>query len=86
MIRYALQFTRGPLPAGVDENDLDWTDVNGHQDYTSWSVADDARKEFDAAFEFGYVHRVEEREVDAPELVKVLPEFEALRLALTGRA
>jgi hypothetical protein len=70
MILYSLQFTRGPLSRGADENDLDWTDVIGHQDYLSWSEADDACREFDAAFEYGHIHRIIETEVDAPELAK----------------
>jgi len=73
MILYALEFTRGPLSRGADENDLDWTPVAGHQDYLSWSEADDACREFNAAFEYGYIHRIVEIECDAPALAKTAP-------------
>jgi len=59
MKRFSLQVIRAPRPFGVDEGDLPWEPVPGYTDYTSdedeaWSHAD----EFDAAFDYMYIHRV----------------------------
>jgi hypothetical protein len=87
MILYGIQFTRGPLSRcsdeGPDENDLDWTAVIGHQDYLSWSEADEACSEFNAAFEYGHIHRIVETEVDAPELAKTFAAGSLTTVALT---
>lgn len=63
MIRYALQFIVGPRPFGVDDGDLPWEPVPGHDGYDNdadaWASAD----EFDAAFDHRYTHRVVQVEI-----------------------
>jgi hypothetical protein len=66
MIVYAVQWHGAPLPPHVDENDLDWTTWPGHDDYADEAEAEEAAREFDAAFDGAYVHRVIARRVDGP--------------------
>lgn len=56
--RYALQFIRGPRPYGVDDADLPWEPVSGHDDYATEAEAWAACDEYDAAFDHMYIHRV----------------------------
>ena len=58
MILYAVQWHSAPLPPHADENDLDWTTWRGHDDYVVEEEAEEAAREFDAAFDGAYVHRV----------------------------
>jgi hypothetical protein len=84
---FAVQFIRGRRPQheDVDDNDLDWETII-EPPYTTWSAADDAAADYAASFDGTQTFRVVELRVHLPEPVKVRPEFEALRLALTGRA
>lgn len=73
MIVYAIQFTRAPLPQGVDEGDLSWEFINDAPDADE-AAADEYARELDAAFDGAYLHRVVALEVDdeaRPGLVKV---------------
>lgn len=55
---YSLQFIRAPRPCGLDEADLPWEAVAGHDDYTDEAEAWAACAEFDAAFDHMFIHRV----------------------------
>ncbi len=68
MILYAVQWHSLPLPPHADEGDLDWTTWPGHDDYLDELEADEAAREFDAAFDGAYVHRVLARRVDGPSV------------------
>lgn len=57
-MRYALQFIRAPRPYGVDEADLPWEPVPGHANYTDEPEAWAAAAEFDAGFDYMFIHRV----------------------------
>jgi hypothetical protein len=70
MIVYAVQWHSAPLPPHADENDLTWTTWRGHDDYLDEREADEAAREFDAAFDGAYVHRVVARRVDGPSVVR----------------
>lgn len=54
---YRLQFIRAPRPFGVDEADLPWEPVDGHDNYPDADSAWAACDEFDAAFDFMFIHR-----------------------------
>jgi hypothetical protein len=69
MILYAVQWHSAPLPPHADENDLDWTTWTGHDDYVAQQDAEEAAREFDAAFDGAYVHRVVARRVEGPSVV-----------------
>jgi hypothetical protein len=66
MILYAVQWHSLPLPPHADEGDLEWTTWQGHDDYLDEREADEAAREFDAAFDGAYVHRVVARRVSGP--------------------
>jgi hypothetical protein len=68
MIVYAVQWHRAPLPSHVDEGDLDWMTWLGHDDYSEEAEANDAAREFDAAFDGAYVHRVVARRLPGPSV------------------
>ena len=70
MILYAVQWHSAPLPPHADENDLDWTTWTGHDDYVDERDADEVAREFDAAFDGAYVHRVVARRVEGPAVVR----------------
>ena len=70
MILYAVQWHRTPVPPHEDENDLDWATWSGHGDYLDEGEANEAAREFDAAFDGAYVHRVVARSVDGPSLAR----------------
>lgn len=70
MILYAVQWHGAPLPPHADENDLAWTTWPGHDDYLDEHEADAAAREFDAAFDGAYVHRVVERRVEGPGVAR----------------
>ena len=70
MILYAVQWHRAPLPPHVDLDDLTWTTWPGHDDYADEREADEAAREFDAAFDGAYVHRVIARRVEGPGVVR----------------
>lgn len=71
MTRYAIQFIVGRRPAGVDEADLPWQDIDGHDNYETdaeaWANAD----EFDSAFDHRYTHRVVRVETEDDEVDEV---------------
>jgi len=71
MILYAVQWHRAPLPPHVDEGDLDWTTWAGHDDYFDEGEAYAAAREFDAAFDGAYVHRVVARRADGPSVARM---------------
>jgi hypothetical protein len=66
MFVYAVQWHSAPLPPHEDEDDLDWATWPGHDDYLDDGEAHAAAKEFDAAFDGAYVHRVVARQLEAP--------------------
>jgi hypothetical protein len=68
MILYAIQWHRMPLPPHEDEADLDWATWPGHDDYWDEAEAYEAAREFDAAFDGAYVHRVVARRADGPSV------------------
>jgi hypothetical protein len=68
MIIYAVQWHSLPLPPHEDEEDLGWTTWPGHDDYLDEREADEAAREFDAAFDNAYVHRVVARRVTGPSV------------------
>lgn len=68
MILYAVQWHSAPLPPHVDESDLDWTNWPGHDDYLDEGEANAAAREFDAAFDGAYVHRVVARRAAGPSV------------------
>ena len=70
MILYAVQWHSAPLPPHADENDLDWTTWRGHDDYVSEQDAEEAAREFDAAFDGAYMHRVVARRVEGPSVAR----------------
>jgi len=70
MIVYAVQWHGAPLPPHADEEDLDWTTWPGHDDYPDEGEANGAAREFDAAFDGAYVHRVVARRVDGPGVAR----------------
>jgi hypothetical protein len=70
MILYAVQWHSAPLPPHVDENDLEWTTWRGHDDYVVEEEAQEAAREFDAAFDGAYVHRVVARRVEGPSVAR----------------
>ena len=70
MILYAVQWHSAPLPPHADENDLDWTTWRGHDDYAAEQDAEEAAREFDAAFDGAYVHRVVARQVEGPSVAR----------------
>jgi hypothetical protein len=70
MILYAVQWHSAPLPSHEDVEDLAWTTWPGHDDYTDEGEADEAAREFDAAFDGAYVHRVAARRVDGPSVAR----------------
>ena len=70
MIVYAVQWHSAPLPPHADENDLDWTTWPGHDDYFDEGEANEAAREFDAAFDGAYLHRVVARRVDGPSVAR----------------
>lgn len=70
MIFYAVQWHRAPLPPHEDEGDLEWTTWAGHDDYLDEDEANEAVKEFDAAFDGAYLHRVLARRVDGPSVAR----------------
>ncbi len=66
MKRYALQFITGRRPCEVDEADLPWQSVPGHEyddEAEGWRAVD----EFDAAFDFRFTHRLQLIETEEPE-------------------
>jgi hypothetical protein len=69
-IVYAVQWHSAPLPPYADVNDLNWTTWTGHDDYTDEREADEAAREFDAAFDGAYVHRVVARRLDGPRVAR----------------
>ncbi|HTV19885.1 MAG TPA: hypothetical protein VMG12_14470 [Polyangiaceae bacterium] len=79
MILYAVQWHSMPLPPHADENDLDWTTWRGHDDYLDAGEADAAAREFDAAFDGAYIHRVVARRVDSPSVARARPPAQATR-------
>ena len=70
MILYAAQWHSAPLPPHEDVEDLHWTTWRGHDDYLDEQEADEAAREFDAAFDGAYVHRVVARRVDGPSVAR----------------
>lgn len=70
MILYAIQWHSAPLPPYVDEGDLDWTTWPGHEDYPDEGEANEAAREFDAAFDGACVHRVVARRVAGPTVAR----------------
>lgn len=70
MILYAVQWHSLPLPPHADEEDLAWTTWSGHDDYLDESEAREAAREFDAAFDGAYVHRVVARRVEGPTVAR----------------
>lgn len=70
MILYAVQWHSAPLPPHADENDLDWTTWRGHDDYVAEQEAEEAAREFDAAFDGAYVHRVVARRAEGPSVAR----------------
>ena len=70
MIVYAVQWHSLPLPPHADEEDLAWTTWPGHEDYLDEGEADEAAREFDAAFDGAYIHRVTARHVSGPSVVR----------------
>jgi hypothetical protein len=70
MIVYAVQWHRAPLPPHADEEDLEWTTWPGHDDYQDEGEANGAAREFDAAFDGAYVHRVVARRVAGPGVAR----------------
>lgn len=70
MIVYAVQWHSAPLPPHADEEDLDWTTWPGHDDYQDEGEAHGAAREFDAAFDGAYVHRVVARRVAGPSVAR----------------
>jgi hypothetical protein len=70
MILYAVQWHSAPLPPHADVGDLDWRTWPGHDDYLDEKEADEAAREFDAAFDGAYVHRVVARRVDGPSVAR----------------
>jgi len=70
MILYAVQWHSAPLPPHADENDLDWATWRGHDDYVAEQEAEEAAREFDAAFDGAYVHRVVARRVEGPSVAR----------------
>lgn len=64
--RYGLQFINGRRRAGIDEGDLPWQAIRGHE-YDSEALAWAAADEFDAAYDNRYTHRVVPVEVPEPE-------------------
>ena len=70
MILYAVQWHSMPLPPHADQEDLQWTTWPGHDDYPDESEAAAAAREFDAAFDGAYVHRVVARHVDGPGVAR----------------
>jgi hypothetical protein len=70
MILYAVEWHSAPLPQDVDEGDLDWTTWPGHDNYTDEDEANEAAREFDAAFDGACVHRVVARRVASPGLAR----------------
>lgn len=71
MIVYAVQWHTAPLPPHADEGDLDWTTWLGHDDYLEEAEAIEAAREFDAAFDGAYVHRVVARHVATPSVASI---------------
>jgi hypothetical protein len=70
MIIYAVQWHSSPLPPHEDPEDLNWTTWPGHDDYLDEREADEAAREFDAAFDGAYVHRVVRRRVTGPSVAR----------------
>jgi hypothetical protein len=70
MIVYAVQWHKTPLPSHADEEDLAWTTWPGHDDYSDEGEANGAAREFDAAFDGAYVHRVVARRVAGPGVAR----------------
>jgi hypothetical protein len=70
MILYAVQWHRAPLPPHDHEGDLDWTICPGHDDYFDETEAYEAAREFDAAFDYAYVHRVIPLHVESPGVAR----------------
>jgi hypothetical protein len=70
MIVYAVQWHSAPLPPHEDLADLNWTTWPGHDDYSDEREADEAAREFDAAFDGAYVHRVVARRVNGPSVAR----------------
>jgi hypothetical protein len=55
---FAVEYIVGRVPMGVDVEDLSWSLITGHGDYTTLEDAENAAAEFDGAFERGaYTHR-----------------------------
>jgi hypothetical protein len=71
MILYAVQWHSAPLPPHEDLDDLAWNTWPGHDDYVDEGEADEAAREFDAAFDGAYVHRVMARRVNGPGVASV---------------
>lgn len=65
MIIYAVQWHTAPLPPHDAEGDIDWATWPGHDDYLDEAEANEAAREFDAAFDGAYVHRVVARRADS---------------------
>jgi hypothetical protein len=84
MIVYAVQWHSAPLPPHADEGDLDWTIWPGHDDYLDEAEADEAAREFDAAFDGAYVHRVVSRRVDGPSVASTRDAVVATRQRAAG--
>lgn len=66
MKTFSLQYIRAPRPFGVDEADLPWEGVTGYANCTTdedeaWALVD----EFDAAFDYMYIHRVVANDTEA---------------------
>jgi hypothetical protein len=70
MIVYEVQWHSAPLPPHADESDVTWTTWPGHDDYLDEREAYEAAREFDAAFDGAYVHRVVGRRVDGPSVAR----------------
>jgi hypothetical protein len=70
MILYAVQWHSAPLPPHEDEGDLEWTTWAGHDDYLDEDEANEAAREFDAAVDGAYLHRVLARRVDGPSVAR----------------
>lgn len=64
MTRFIIQYIVGARPTGVDEEDLDWSDIQAESfddEGAAWSAAD----AFDRDFDHRFTHRVVAREVEA---------------------
>jgi len=70
MIVYAVQWHSAPLPPHEDLEDLAWTTWRGHDDYVDEHEAEEAAREFDAAFDGAYLHRVVARRVEGPGVAR----------------